>query len=65
MLSFLSAHLQDILIFLGALAGGAIGGGIAVRISLNRSMIASGNSHIADQSGANAGGDVVGRDKRG
>jgi hypothetical protein len=62
-MSFLSAHANEIMAaIIGAIAGAAVSIPITVRVTRN-SM--SGSSTKVDQRQAKAGGDVVGRDKRG
>jgi hypothetical protein len=60
---FIALHSAEIWTFLtGLLGGGAAGSLITYRVTqTNR---ASGGGTVSDQSGAKAGGDIVGRDKR-
>jgi len=55
-LAFLKDHIWELL---GAL-GAVIAGGLAIRLILNR---VGKRANLVDQSGANAKGDIVGRDK--
>lgn len=53
----------DLWNFLGGLLTGALGGAL-VTLQLTKNVRADRNGTATDQSGARAGGDIVGRDKR-
>lgn len=53
---------------IGSFIAGMLGGGIVgslVTLSFTKKMRSDGNGSAVDQSGATAGGDIVGRDKKG
>ena len=54
----------DLWNFLGGLIAGGIGGSI-LTLNLTKSQRANGSGTTSDQSNSKAGGDIVGRDKRG
>lgn len=49
--------------FLGGLISGAIGGSL-ITLSVKKNQTVKGSGTNTDQSGATAGGDIVGRDKK-
>lgn len=53
----------DLWNFLGGLLTGAIGGSL-LTLHFTKNVRADRNGSATDQSGARAGGDIVGRDKR-
>ncbi|QDM24663.1 hypothetical protein FNL55_25065 [Tardiphaga sp. vice352] len=55
-------HLSQIGSFVGGICAGAVGGSL-VTLKVSRKNQADGSSSITDQTGAHAGGDLVGRDK--
>ena len=55
-------HSPEIWSFLGGLISGGVGGSL-LTFRLTRTNKVSGSGSVADQSGAKAGGDIVGRDK--
>lgn len=57
MLDWLQPHMSEAISFL---AGATVGSFVTLRITRNQRLS---NSSLADQRGARAGGDVVGRDK--
>ncbi len=59
---FLSEHLSEILSFLGGLATGGVTGSL-LTLQIKREKRVGGRGSMIDQSGALAGGDIVGRDK--
>jgi hypothetical protein len=59
---FLSQHLSEILGLLAALVAGGVGGSL-ITLRITRQNRVSGSGSVADQAGASAGGDIVGRDK--
>ena len=59
---FLSEHFSEILTFLGGLATGGASGSL-LTLHIKREKRVSGRGSMVDQSGAAAGGDIVGRDK--
>jgi hypothetical protein len=62
-LDLLSAHAAEIGSFIGGLIAGAVGGSLlTLRITSQKRVVGGGS--MVDQSGARAGGDVVGRDKK-
>jgi hypothetical protein len=58
----LREYASEILSFLAGLAGGGSAGSL-ITLRLTKKTSASGHGSISDQSGARAGGDVIGRDK--
>jgi hypothetical protein len=59
---FLSGHSSEILTFIGGLFTGGVGGSL-LTLHIKREKRVSGRGSMADQGGASAGGDIVGRDK--
>ncbi|WP_175422120.1 hypothetical protein [Agrobacterium tumefaciens] len=53
----------DLWNFLGGLASGLVGGSL-LTLQLTKTLRADRNGNSVDQSGAQARGDIVGRDKR-
>ena len=62
MVDFIRANFEGIMTAVVALIVGAIGGGIAVRLYINKSTNVSSSNRVR-QDRASAGGDNVGRDK--
>lgn len=54
----------DLWNFIGGLVAGGIGGAL-VTLKLTKIIRSEGNGTSVDQTKVNAGGDVIGRDKRG
>jgi hypothetical protein len=54
----------DLLNFIAGVLTGGVGGAL-ITLKLTKNMRASGNGITTDQSKAKAGGDIVGRDKKG
>jgi hypothetical protein len=59
---FLSEHFSEIVSFIGGLATGGVGGSL-LTLHIKRETRVTGGGTMTDQSGASAGGDIVGRDK--
>ena len=55
----------DIGSFIAGLLGGGGVVGYLVKLSFTKEMRSDGNGNAVDQSGAKAGGDIIGRDKKG
>jgi hypothetical protein len=62
-LQFLADHLSDIVSFVTGLVGGGVAGSL-ITLHITRDKRVSGSGSLVDQSGASAGRDIVGRDKR-
>jgi hypothetical protein len=62
MAQFLSQHFSEILSFIGGLVTGGAGGSL-LTLRIKRENRVSGHGTMTNQSGASAGGDIVGRDK--
>lgn len=54
----------DLWNFLGGVVAGGLGGAFLTLTITKKSQHSAGSGTTADQSGARAGGDIVGRDKR-
>jgi len=59
-MAFLSAHLSELISLVAGLFGGSL-----LTLTFKRQHRADRHGSVVDQSGAHAGGDVVGRDKKG
>ncbi len=61
-MDFFANHVKDVGTFLGGVLTGALGGSLITLRFMRKNSVKGGGS-ISDQSGARAGGDIVGRDK--
>jgi hypothetical protein len=63
MVDFFRNHMSEIASFVGGIVGGALAGSRLTLHFMRRNVVTGSGSNV-DQSGAAAGGDIIGRDKR-